>query len=311
MHNRILLLLGTLVGLVACSSAATTPQATHIPFTSMPDNNASPPPNLTRTLPTLPTLTPTLAQRQPENLTTAELHERLDPFAGGDCVLPCYGGLVAGQSNTQNAIDFYARLGIGTRDLIPGDYPEVEDRTGRMGAYLSKTSDIMQAMEAGFKPPLVDIYIENDVVQYIYVGWQYSYPSYLTVPRVLEIMGQPDRLDLGLVFSREPVTFVIQLVYTEERLGFSYYGNALGDAAQQRVCLTDDQVVLTYFGLVASGSEPMEGLADSDYLLPLLETLTMSYNDFTAQITAGGCLEILASQWAPWQGIQTEVDTDN
>ena len=303
-RSRSLLFAIVLFFLTACSGPTTSPQVTGLPPTM--DVFGSPYP--TWTPGPLPALTPTLAAREPDNLTTAELHERLDPFSSEACALPCYGGLIAGQSNTQDVIDFYSRLGVGIQDLIPGDYPKVEDRTGRMGAYLSKTSDILEAMEGGFEPPLVDIYIENDVVQHVYVGWTRYYPPYLTLPRVLEMMGQPDQLTLGLVFGRAPVTFVVQVVYMDERVGFSYYGNTLGDAAVRQVCLSDEQVALTYLGLFAPDLMPMEGRADGEYLLPLEETLAISYADFAARMSGGGCLDIFSGQWGPWQAIQANVD---
>ncbi len=93
--------------------------------------------------------------------------------------------------------------GVGAADLIPGDYEAAQDGTGRLSAWLTKTSDVLQAEEMGLAPPLVNVYLQDNVVQYVYVGWEYLL-SYLLPARVLEQLGQPDELNLALVFNRIP-----------------------------------------------------------------------------------------------------------
>ncbi len=247
--------------------------------------------------------TPTLAL--PESLSTLELHQRLDPLAStlDGCRLPCYNGLVPGQSGLREALNFYSRLGIGVPDLIPGDYQTAQGGTGGLGAWLTKSSDVVQAADLGLAPPLVDIYLQDNIVQYVYVGWHYA-PPYLTLPRVLDVMGQPSQINLALLFKPEANTYALQTIYADARVGFAFYGLAPGDATMLRVCFGEQQASVTYFGAFAPNLTPMEGLEGSEFLLPLEGTLGLSYSYFVTQIVNDACLEVPSSQWTPWQALQ-------
>jgi hypothetical protein len=289
---------GIVVGLsllAACGGPPSTPAAP----TPVLQGEAPAPLEIVSTL-----VEPTPDLPAPETLTTEQLHQRLDPFAGlaADCALPCYNGLIPGASGAYDTLLFYSRLGIGLGDLIPGDDQSLRSGTGSVSAWLTKTSDVTQAEALGLAPPLVDIYLQDGLTQYLYVGWQY-YPPYLTLPRVLEMLGPPTRLDLALVFDQLPPIYMLQLVYDEPRAGFAFSGRAPGDEATRQVCLSDEGVSVTRFGVFAPDVTPMEGLSNSAYLLPLAETVGLSYEEFAALAAAGECLTIPAETWGAWQAI--------
>jgi hypothetical protein len=291
---------GFVVGLVLLVGCGGPPTPAAAP-PAVPQEEAATPAQL-EIVPTPIQPTPDLPR--PETLTTEELHQRLDPFAGlaADCALPCYYGLIPGTSGVYDTLLFYSRLGIGLGDLIPGDDQSLRTGTGSASAWLTKTSDVTQADALGLAPPLVDIYLQDGLTQYLYVGWQY-YPPYLTLPRVLEVLGPPTQLDLALVFDQQPPVYVLQLVYGEQQTGFSFSGRASGDETALQVCLSDESVSVTRFGVFAPGVTPMEGLSNSAYLLPLTDTLGLSYEEFAALVSAGNCLTIPAETWGAWQAI--------
>lgn len=290
-------LVALLMLLTACSTApSVTPQAAGS-TPQAPTPTWTPAPFSTSTEP--------FALPLPESLTTVELHERLDPFGSVSegCVLPCYNSCVPGEATMEEALVFYSRLGIGVPDLIPGDYQDARDGTGHLGAWLTKSTDVVHAEEIGLAPPVVDIYLEDNVVQYIYTGWEYA-PPYLTLPVVLENLGEPDRIDLGLVLRLDPAAYILQFVYADVHAGFLFKGDTTGDANRRQVCFSDEQVAVTYFGVFSPDVTPMEGLAGSHYLLPLEESLGLSYADLAALVAAGGCLEIPAERWSLWQELE-------
>jgi hypothetical protein len=237
-------------------------------------------------------------------MTTQELHQRLNPLADptGDCTLPCYNGLVVGQSTVEDTLTFYSHLGIGLLDLVPGDYDALEEGTGRLTAWLTKTTDVVQAEEMGLKPPYVNVHLENNVARFLYVVWEYT-PTYLTVPQVLDRFGQPDQLNLALNFEKDPASYTLQLIYTGQQAAFAFYGETTGDTSYREVCLSEGQ--LTFFSTFASDVTPMGGLSDSEYLLPALDTLGLNYADFDGKMHAGECLTISSALWQPWLNLQT------
>src|SRR5689334_5748600 len=122
MHKRMLFTLLAAVMLAGCASR--TSQQQPRPTVGV----FNPPVMLTATVPGLPSpnVTPTRQLLLPESLSTAEILQRLDPFhspiAPQGCALPCYDGLQMGSSISNDVYDFYAHLGIGIPDLIPGDF---------------------------------------------------------------------------------------------------------------------------------------------------------------------------------------------
>ncbi|MBN1428308.1 MAG: hypothetical protein JXB07_07980 [Anaerolineae bacterium] len=258
--------------------------------------------------PPLPTWTPagpeapasTVFAPYPDSVTTTELGTRLDPFGASECPLPCYNGLVPGQGGLQETLNFYSRLGISALDMMPGDYEGALDGTGNLGAVLTRSPDILQAVDAGFIPPRVDVRLTNNIVRYVHVKWE-AMPSYLTIKRIIEVMGQPDRLELGLILRQTNPEFIIQMTYSSRQTGFAFFGAAPSDGSQLQVCLTPDQVKTALLGVYAPDEELMTGFTHEKYLLPLLDTLGLPYTDFVTQVNAGGCLVIPSSQWAAWQ----------
>lgn len=303
-RSRILLVLAALL-LGACSSSD------GAPATSAPQEQQLTPPTQTpgQAAPAILTepadeAIDTLDSR--ESLSVSELHQRLDPFASAtaDCTLPCYNGLRINEATLDDVLNFYARLGIGPADLIPGDYDAVRDGTGRVGAWLTKTTNADEAEALGLSAPLVDVYVEDGAAQYVYIGWQYL-PPYLTPSRVLEQMGQPDQLTLGLVLDEEPPAYALRLLYAQESLGFAFYGTPQGDTAQPTLCFSPDDVNRTFFGLFAPGVPPMEGLAYTQYLLPVEDALGLPPESFAEQVS-GGCLTLTAEQVAQWTALGGE-----
>lgn len=296
--GKFLVFLFVLLLVAACSSPGTSALPEAIP-TASPSAESN-------TGPTPVPITPTFAPPVPDSMSTQELHQRLNPLADptGDCTLPCYNGLVVGQSTVEDTLTFYGHLGVSLLDLVPGDYDSLEDGTGRLAAWLTKSTDVVQAEAMGLAPPFVNVRLENDVVQFFYVGWEYS-PSYLTVPQVLDRLGQPDQLLLALNFGNEPPDYMLELIYTGQQAGFAFYGETMGDSSYRAVCLSEDQVLTTLFSAFAPDVTPMGGLANSEYLLPVLDTLGLSYTDFDGQMHAGQCLTIPAAQWESWLSLQT------
>jgi hypothetical protein len=208
--------------------------------------------------------------------------------------------LVPGQGGLQEALNFYSRLGISALDLQPGDYEAAQDGKGNLGATLIRSSDVQQAIETGFRPPQVDLRLDSNVARSIYVKWG-NLPFYLTLPRTFEVMGQPDRLDLALVFGQGNPTFVLQLIYTASQTGFAFSGEAPNDGSQVLVCLSNDRLNATMLGVFAPGEPIMAGQTYEKHLMPVQETLGMPYADIAAQVGAGGCLSIPQSLWGVWQ----------
>jgi hypothetical protein len=245
-----------------------------------------------------PTATPTglpiTATPNPrESLTTAELHERLDPFTPTveGCELPCYNGLTVGETGWIGALNFYARLGIGPTDTIPGDYDAARDGTGRLGAWLTKTSDAAQAEDMGLAAPLVDLYLENGTAQILYVVWRYA-PPYLTLPGVLDALGPPGGIDLALDPATDPAGYVLRMLYPDQRAGFAFYGQIAPATGGVALCFDEAHVERTFFGLFAEGVPMMEGLDGTEALRPLAEVDGRTYEDFAADLADDGCLSL-------------------
>lgn len=289
--------------LAACS------QNDPLAVTSVPQQTppGAPAPTTAEVQPPTATAPAAEALPPPESLTVSELHQRLDPFTPGveGCTLPCYNGLTPADASLADVLAFYTRLGIGSADLIPGDYDAVQDGTGRIGAWLTKTTDAGQAAAQGLDAPLVDVYVEEDAVQYLYIGWQYL-PPYLTPARVLGEMGQPDDLLLAFVADEVPGVYSLRFFYEEPRAGFAFYGTAQGDAAQPTLCFTPEAVERAFMGLFAPSAPPMEGLAFNQYLLPVEEALGLSAEQFSAQVAGGGCITLTAEQAAQWASLGGE-----
>jgi hypothetical protein len=301
---RGLLAIAAAAAITACAAPAPTPGSSTSAGPVAPSAQPGPPDGTSgqASPPPAAQVTPTLAL--PDSLSTAELHQRLDPFTPGieRCALPCYNGLLVGQAGLAEAFNFYARLGIGIPDLMPGDYAALQDGEGHLRAFLNKASDQVEAEAQGIEPSLVDLGIAASGVQYLYVGWQY-YPGYVTLPRIEDALGLPGRLDLGLVFGDDPPSFVMVLYYPQAQTGFAFYGETLGDASARQVCLSADQVSVIFMGIFAPDIPPMEGLTDSEYLLPLEAAVGVSPAAFADTIRAGQCLSIPAESWGAWESI--------
>jgi hypothetical protein len=300
--RTILLLL--MISLLAACTAKPTPDARPTP------QIFNPPPVFTATIPGVPSpaYTPTKIINYPESITTKEMHQRLDPFGGveGSCPLPCYNGLNFGQSDTNDVYNFYARLGIGIPDLIPGDYPTVRDYgTGRLGAVLTKTTDGLNAEAMGLAAPQIAIFMQDNIAETLYLTWGY-YPPYLSVSQVLTQMGQPASLRLALIFDQDQPTYLLEMIYPDRQTGFAYFGNTLGAANAPQVCFTAEQVETVTMGITKPDLAPMDGIRYIDLLLPLTDTLGITDADFAAEMAGDGCIDIPATAVAAWQALIPE-----
>jgi hypothetical protein len=251
----------------------------------------------------LPTPVPVV----PDTLNTHDLHTRLNPLSPelAGCDLPCYNGLLPGTSDLQAVRTFYARLAIGSDDVIPGDNASVRDGTGHLRAWLTKATDVLQSEELGFAPPLVDVNVENGLVVSAAVGWRYQ-PAYLTPLLVLDTLGLPERLELALVFDLAPVRFGLLLIYPDLQTGFAYYGVAIGDPTTLQVCLHQEQVDTVIFGTFAPDVPVMQEATYASYMLPLSEHLGLSATELLELFRADSCLTIPADRWAVWQDLSED-----
>ena len=245
----------------------------------------------------LPTFTPTLFALLPFSLTTAELHAHLDPFTDPQCELPCYLNLSPGQSDLQDTLGFYQILGIGVEDFIPGDFQVVQETsTGRLRAFLTKTSDIAQNNSDNIDAPLVNIAIENNVVQRYDVQWGYS-PEYITPILVTQQLGNPDSFQIGLNYSRDPdqPTYIVQFAYhydTGEQLLFTFIGLISNVSGEDQVCLSTDTIEITIFGGYVAGVTLPDDFPDATYLLPTNKAVSLDYSAFAEAINTGACIDI-------------------
>jgi hypothetical protein len=282
---------GLIVLLTACGGR---PTATPTALPAGGTNLAQPTPSLTQ-----PTAIPA---PPPDRLTTEQLSQRLDPFGAPDCVLPCFNGLTPGDAGLVETLGFYARLGIGVTDLVPGDYQTALSGTGNVRATLMRSSDVVEAVQAGFVPPEANIYLDQGKVQIVYARWN-AYPGAVAAPRILTALGPPDQVGLAMLFTAEPnvpTRFVIEMLYPGKQTGFLYLGDAAGDAAARQVCLTDVAVKETIMGIYAPGLTPLSDNPAKARLLPLEQSAGVSITDFVAAAAGGGCLSIAADRWDQW-----------
>jgi|GEM_PF-1852070 len=297
---RILLLLSAAMIMAGCGSSNPTPSPNST-FTVF-----DVPPLVTATIAGVPSpvMSPLPTLSYPESLTTQELHQRLDPFSNPpDCALPCYNGLVMGTSDVYDVYNFYARLGIGVPDLIPGDFPAVQQSgKGRLGAWLTKTSDAMNADQMGLSAPQMAIFVENNTAQSLNLTWGY-YPPYLTAQQVLDKMGQPSALNLAILFAENPPVYILTMIYPDRQMGFAFYGTTVQNGDSLQTCLTKDQVANTVMAIVKQGDVPLSTIRFNEYLLPLTATLGISYEDFSAVLASTGCFDVPASTWDKWKSI--------
>ncbi len=245
-------------------------------------------------------LAPTIAA--PDAITTAQLEQRLDPFGNPACKLPCYNGLTPGQGDFQATLDFFRKLGISPVDMIPGDYESAMDGTGRLAASLLRTTDIEQAVQAGYNPPRVDVALQNNQVRSIAVNWP-SYPPNLVIAKVMQQMGAPDVIKLALVVNVSPPTFAIELIYAARQSGFLYQGTTHPDAAGLQVCLSDAGISGSLLGIFSPGQTPLADTSLAKLMLPLDGAGGMSGDAFTAAASTVGCLSIPAAKVDQWKAL--------
>lgn len=293
MFRRLVFTAGLAIMLSACGGKTPTDPATNAPgFGTQPNPPAptQPPPT---PLPTIP----------PETLTTDQVSQRLDPFGSPDCQLPCFNGLTPGDSKLPDALAFYARLGIGASDFVPGDFQHAATGTGNLRATLMRSTDITQALDAGFKPPETNAYLNDGKIQMVYVRYE-TYPASLAAARIISTLGAPDKVGLSLIYTTDPNTptnFIIQMAYAAKQAGFSYLGSTTGDASAQQACLTDVGVRETVFGVFAAGFAPFSDNPAAPKILPLDESTGISAADFATAVTSNGCISIPADKWLQWR----------
>nr|MBN1228619.1 hypothetical protein [Anaerolineae bacterium] len=248
--------------------------------------------------PDLPEVTSTLAM--PSSLTTEELQQLLNPlFQSDDCLLPCYNGLVPGQSGISEALNFYAALGLGPQDLMPGDYAAIQDGSGHLRAFLNKASDQVQAESRGMPPSLVDLGFEGGIVKYLYVGWQYL-PEFSNLVDLNSRFGPPDRFELAVDLASETPGYALFLVYSETHMGLAYYGDLQMTGEGGMVCLDNDRISAVFLGIFAPDIPAMAGLPLGDMLLPVEASLQIPFLSVVEQVGRAGCFDLTAEQLEAW-----------
>lgn len=255
-------------------------------------------------LPPQPTQAPTpLPVITPETVTAQQITQRLDPFGSPDCQPPCYNGLTPGSSTLTDALAFYARLGIGISDFVPGDIQRAVTGNGNLRASLMRATDISQALDSGYTPPETNVFMHDGKVQYIYTRYE-TYAPALDAARVLSTLGAPDKVGLALIFTNDPNTpsnFVLQLVYSAKQTGFSYLGSTKGDAAAQQTCLNGTAVRETLIGVFAPDLAPFSDNPSTPRILQLYDSTGISPADFANGIASSGCINIPADKWLQWR----------
>jgi len=236
----------------------------------------------------------------PETITTAQLAQRLNPFADPQCALPCFNGLTPAAGDFYAALSFYSQLGISSADMVPGDYENTLDGTGHLAASLLRASDVQQAVAAGYRPPRIDIALESGVVSNIFVNWS-DYPPAMTLPIILGQLGPPDDLKIGLMFETDPPTFLIQMIYTGRQSGFLFRGTAESAGQALSVCPDAAHITGSALGIYGQGVVPLAGIDAANRLLPMEQSTGIAADQFAALAQASSCLTITADRWAQWQ----------
>lgn len=297
---RLLLLAPLVAVLGACSAPA--PPAAQTPAT-LPTNTPA------AAVEAAASPLPTVASRLPASLSHAELIALLNPFDKPDCSLPCYNGITPGQATRQDVVDFYSLLGIGVEDMIPGEVEDIQDGTGSYDAWLTSTNDILTVEAQGIRSPLVEIFLENDILVSLYVTWA-SQPDYVSPQAVINALGLPTQIDLAVNPELDPAIYYLRFIYRPEgasgpAYGFAFYGVTVGEPAAPEVCLLPAQARFAVMGVFAPGfQDVMTGLLYDVYLLPLQETIGVNPQMLQAQMAAGSCLSISEEQMAVWQAIE-------
>ncbi len=290
-QQRLVVGLGLAILLSACGGAKTP-----APNPALPVGAPAYPPTPTKEPPT-PLPTPA-----PETVTTAQIEQRLDPFGSPDCQLPCYNGLTPGDTGLYDALGFYARLGVGVPDLVPGDYQRALTGTGNLRATMMRATDISSALDKGYVPPETNIYLSNGKIQLIYARLGTS-PTTLDVKRILTTLGAPDTVGLALTFTSDPNTptnFQVEIVYTAKQTGFTFVGSTTGDSSAQKVCLNDTTVREVVMGVFAPGVMPLADSTTKAKVLPLDKAAGISTADFVTAASAGQCISIASDTWYQW-----------
>jgi len=236
----------------------------------------------------------------PERVTTALIDQRLNPFADPACALPCYNGLTPGQADLSVALAFFSRLGISPIDMVPGDYETTLDGTGHLGASLIRATNIAEAVSAGYRPPTAEIAMLAGVVDNVQVNWPY-YPSYLTLPTVLQQLGAPDIVGIGLQFTSTPPGYVLVLIDIDRQTGFIFAGVTQQGVGQLDVCPNEQTITNMAMGVFSASQTPLAGSDIARATLPLEQSTGITQDVFFTQMSAGGCLSVTADHWPQWQ----------
>lgn len=288
-----LIMVGAAISLAGCGlSASPSPTAPSLPTAQSIPPVTEP---TTEALPAAGAGIPT-----PESVTTAVIEQRLNPFTDSQCALPCYNGLTPGQADMNGALGFFSRLGISPIDMVPGDYDTTLDGTGHMGAALLRATDIEQAVKVGYKPPNAEVAMLSGVVDNVSINWP-DYPPYLTLPIVLQQLGPPNQVDVGLRFIATPPLYVLQLIYTGRQTGFIFAGVTREGSGVLDVCPNEETITNMAMGVFSASQAPLAGSEVSSFVLPLEQSTGTTLDAFLTQINAGGCLSITADRWPQWQ----------
>ena len=263
LHFGSLLALIVLIGCTSLPSSAT-PTATHLP-TSSPTITRTPtiPPTLTNTLTLSPTITPTLTlfPTLPASEATSKVQEYFQN--GSTCSLPCWMGIVPGQSTWPDLANLQSALS----SIATGVYPKDEVGDSFIGEFSLRFTNSTATIDIrstflGLTPiwgpaagktiavNAVDTMAYNpnsDPLQelYRYAPYNEMLHAYF-LPAILSKYGVPDgvytlaslRHDLGVTPAFGDY-FLIHVVYPEKGILMEYQLKPTGDGNYYRICPAD------------------------------------------------------------------------
>jgi hypothetical protein len=266
-----------------------------IPVTQSPTLRPSPQTEPTERLTATPDVLPTLSPEDSEVLKQRML------FSNGDCQLPCWWGIVPGQTDWQTAERFFSRL----VDHI-GEY-ERED-----GTFVYRVR-VLEPDDYGTSAWKYEydhyFYVVDGIVESIRpVAW--PSPDY-ALSTILNTYGQPD----GIWFRSSQVPqdgwlpTSVTLYYPAHGFLLKYWGNGSLEGDIVHRCIEDEPVL----DLVTWSSEKerpfaeiieeFEGPESVQYYLPLEESTGMSVPEFYDTFTDSEdttCLTSPAVLWPGW-----------
>ena len=306
------LFIGFLASLAACQAPVAPIRASSVPSTTITVVSPTVYPRSTYTptpRPTVPTNTPSVspapvspAATPHPTLTAEEQHTLVRELmqSNGGCELPCWWGIVPGQSEWQDIWDRFQRYGLRGKDyyfgfsfMRPG---QIQDSCIRLRFVVR--DGIVEGIQ-------VEGQWLNSVSEYFAQDWQrYS------LDNVLRRYGQPSQVLISLAVGLEGgAGYGLLLLYDHLGIAISYGSFSAtviqGEPLRIRVCPRHEEV----FGIILWLQSPQEKTSllqqappyfEISGFRPLEETVGMSLEDFYEVFKnpdSGVCLEGPPTWW--------------